>query len=103
MASRTKARCERARFSKSLASRRQRPSHPNVRSTIQRLGSTTNPFVSQRLTISSGRRAALLTAAAVAALTVYDMCKSADRGMRVTELHLVHKAGGKSGTFEALG
>ena len=44
-----------------------------------------------------------LTAAAVAALTVYDMCKSADRGMRVTDLRLVHKAGGKSGTFEAAG
>ena len=44
-----------------------------------------------------------LTAAAVAALTVYDMCKSADRGMRVTDLRLVHKAGGKSGTFEAVG
>jgi len=72
MASWTKARCERVRFSKALASRRQRPSHPNVRDVlakagIQRLGSTTNPFVSQRLTISSGRRAAFLTAAAVVA------------------------------------
>jgi cyclic pyranopterin phosphate synthase len=44
-----------------------------------------------------------MTAAAVAALTVYDMCKSADRGMRVTDLRLAHKAGGKSGTFEAVG
>jgi cyclic pyranopterin phosphate synthase len=44
-----------------------------------------------------------MTAAAVAALTVYDMCKSADRGMRVTDLRLVHKAGGKSGTFEDVG
>jgi cyclic pyranopterin phosphate synthase len=44
-----------------------------------------------------------MTAAAVAALTVYDMCKSADRGMRVTDLRLVHKTGGKSGTFEAVG
>ena len=42
-----------------------------------------------------------MTAAAVAALTVYDMCKSADRGMRVTDLRLVHKAGGKSGIYEA--
>jgi cyclic pyranopterin monophosphate synthase len=42
-----------------------------------------------------------MTAAAVAALTVYDMCKSADRGMRVDDLHLVRKSGGKSGTFEA--
>ncbi len=42
-----------------------------------------------------------LTAAAVAALTVYDMCKAVDRGMRVTELRLLHKSGGKSGTYEA--
>ena len=42
-----------------------------------------------------------LTAAAVAALTVYDMCKAVDRGMRITDVRLVHKAGGKSGIFEA--
>jgi cyclic pyranopterin phosphate synthase len=40
-----------------------------------------------------------LTAASVAALTVYDMCKSVDRGMRIDGLRLVHKAGGKSGEF----
>ncbi len=42
-----------------------------------------------------------LTAVAVAALTVYDMLKAVDRGMRITDIRLVHKAGGKSGTFEA--
>lgn len=42
-----------------------------------------------------------LTAAAIAALTVYDMCKSADRGMRIEALRLVQKTGGTSGTFEA--
>ncbi len=42
-----------------------------------------------------------LTAASVAALTVYDMCKSADRAMRVENLRVVHKSGGKSGTYEA--
>ena len=42
-----------------------------------------------------------LTAVAVAALTVYDMCKSADRGMRIADIRLVQKSGGKSGTFEA--
>jgi cyclic pyranopterin monophosphate synthase len=40
-----------------------------------------------------------LTAASVAALTVYDMCKSVDRGMRIEALRLTHKAGGKSGEF----
>ena len=42
-----------------------------------------------------------LTAASVAALTVYDMCKSVDRGMVISDVRLLHKSGGKSGTFEA--
>ena len=42
-----------------------------------------------------------LTAVTVAALTVYDMCKAIDRGMRIGEVRLVHKAGGKSGPYEA--
>jgi cyclic pyranopterin phosphate synthase len=40
-----------------------------------------------------------LTAAAVAALTVYDMCKAMDRGMEITKLRLLEKSGGKSGTY----
>lgn len=42
-----------------------------------------------------------LTAVTVAALTVYDMCKSADRSMSIGDVRLVHKSGGKSGTFDA--
>jgi cyclic pyranopterin phosphate synthase len=42
-----------------------------------------------------------LTAVAVAALTVYDMCKAVDRGMRITELRLLHKDGGRSGEYRA--
>jgi cyclic pyranopterin phosphate synthase len=42
-----------------------------------------------------------LTAASVAALTVYDMCKAVDRSMQLTDIRLVHKAGGKSGEFRA--
>ena len=40
-----------------------------------------------------------LTACAVAALTVYDMCKSLDRGMTITDLALWEKTGGRSGTY----
>lgn len=40
-----------------------------------------------------------LTAVSAAALTVYDMCKSADRAMRISDIRLVKKSGGKSGTF----
>jgi cyclic pyranopterin phosphate synthase len=42
-----------------------------------------------------------LTAVAVAALTVYDMCKALDRGIEITELRLLEKSGGKSGTYRA--
>jgi len=42
-----------------------------------------------------------LTAVSVAALTVYDMLKAVDRGIRITDLRLVHKSGGKSGSYEA--
>jgi cyclic pyranopterin monophosphate synthase len=41
-----------------------------------------------------------LTAASVAALTVYDMCKAVDRGMRIEGLRVTYKEGGKSGVFE---
>ncbi len=42
-----------------------------------------------------------LTAVAVAALTVYDMCKSADRGIRIEGVRLLEKTGGKSGAYRA--
>jgi cyclic pyranopterin monophosphate synthase len=42
-----------------------------------------------------------LTAASVAALTVYDMCKAVDRGMVLTDIRLAHKSGGKSGDWNA--
>ncbi len=40
-----------------------------------------------------------LTAVSVAALTVYDMCKAADRAMQITDVRLERKSGGKSGTW----
>ncbi len=42
-----------------------------------------------------------LTAVSLAALTIYDMCKALDRGMRIGDIRLIHKSGGKSGTYEA--
>lgn len=41
-----------------------------------------------------------LTAVSIAALTVYDMCKSNDRGMTISDICLLKKSGGKSGIFE---
>ncbi len=42
-----------------------------------------------------------LTACSVAALTLYDMCKAVDRAMKITDLRLTEKSGGKSGSFTA--
>lgn len=44
-----------------------------------------------------------LTACAVAALTVYDMLKAASKGLEITDLHLLHKSGGKSGEWRREG
>lgn len=44
-----------------------------------------------------------LTAVAVAALTVYDMCKAADRAMTIERIRLVHKAGGRRGEYRRPG
>ena len=53
-----------------------------------------------RMTGRTGVEMEALTAASVAALTVYDMCKSIDRGMRIEGVRVVRKDGGKSGLFE---
>ena len=52
-----------------------------------------------RTTSQTGVEMEALTAASVAALTVYDMCKAVDRSMRIEGLRVTHKAGGESGEF----
>ena len=54
-----------------------------------------------KVTHKTGVEMEALTAVSVAALTVYDMCKAVDRAMRITDIRVTHKAGGKSGAFEA--
>ncbi len=55
-----------------------------------------------RLKGRTGVEMEALTAACVAALTIYDMCKAIDRAMVVTDLRLLRKSGGKSGDYEAV-
>ena len=64
----------------------QRSSCVNIRATVRTTGKT-------------GVEMEALAAAAVAGLTVYDMCKSADRAMTVDAVRLLRKTGGKSGTY----
>ncbi len=52
-----------------------------------------------RLVGRTGVEMEALTAVSIAALTIYDMCKAVERGMRIGEIRLVHKAGGRSGTY----
>ena len=54
-----------------------------------------------RATWKTGVEMEALTAASVAGLTVYDMCKAVDRGMRIESVRVVSKTGGKSGDFTA--
>jgi len=54
-----------------------------------------------RTTGRTGVEMEALTAVSMAALTVYDMCKAIDRGMRIEEVRLVSKTGGKSGDWQA--
>ena len=42
-----------------------------------------------------------LTAVAAGLLTIYDMCKAVDRGMRIGDIHLIEKQGGRSGHYRA--
>lgn len=56
-----------------------------------------------RVTGKTGVEMEALTAVAVAALTIYDMCKAVDREMTITDIRLVEKRGGRSGTFRRPG
>ena len=55
-----------------------------------------------KLTGQTGVEMEALTAVSIAALTVYDMCKAVDRGMRIGDIRLTHKTGGKSGEFKSI-
>lgn len=54
-----------------------------------------------KVTGKTGVEMEALTAVSAAALTVYDMVKAVDKAMRLTEIRLVHKDGGRSGVYQA--
>lgn len=54
-----------------------------------------------KLSGKTGVEMEALTAASVAALTLYDMCKAVDKGMEITRVRLLEKQGGKSGEWKA--
>ena len=56
-------------------------------------------LITCKTTNKTGIEMEALTAASVAALTIYDMCKSVDKSMIINSVSLLHKSGGKSGTY----
>jgi cyclic pyranopterin phosphate synthase len=76
-------------------------SHIDVRADFCKNGVAISSTVSS--TGPTGVEMEALTAVAIAALTVYDMCKALDRGIEITDLRLLEKTGGKSGTYRAPG
>ena len=81
--------------------------HVNVELTVEEPADLTDDTIAAvtiRATVhchgATGVEMEALTAVNVAALTVYDMAKAIDRGMRITDLRLRHKSGGRSGTID---
>ena len=70
---------------------------------IERVSSTARIRTTVRNADRTGVEMEAMTAAAVAALTLYDMIKGVERGARIESVHLRHKAGGRSGEWSAAG
>jgi cyclic pyranopterin phosphate synthase len=73
----------------------------NVEFMLDRKASRIECRATVECTARTGVEMEALTAVQVGLLTVYDMCKAVDRGMVISEIRLIHKSGGKSGTYEA--
>jgi cyclic pyranopterin phosphate synthase len=74
-------------------------SHIDVRAELCKNGILITSTI--RSTGTTGVEMEALTAAAVAALTVYDMCKAIDRSIEITRLRVLEKSGGKTGIYRA--
>jgi len=68
---------------------------------LDKPGSRVHIITTCRLKGATGVEMEALTAASVAALTIYDMCKAVDRGMVIEGVRLLHKSGGRSGEWNA--
>ena len=76
--------------------------HVNVEFKIDRKAVAVNCIATVETRGRTGVEMEALTAVAAALLTIYDMCKAVDRGMRLEEIALLEKSGGKSGTWVRL-
>ncbi len=74
-------------------------SHIDVTCTPNPAASRVDIEATVRVSGKTGVEMEALTAVSIAGLTIYDMAKAVDRGMRLTNVHLVHKSGGRSGEW----
>jgi cyclic pyranopterin phosphate synthase len=73
--------------------------HVDIEFTLDRKSTAVNCTATVETTGRTGVEMEALTAVAAALLTIYDMCKAVDRGMRLEEIALLEKRGGKSGVW----
>ena len=71
-----------------------------VEFSLDAASSTVEITATVKSTGKTGVEMEALTATAVAALTIYDMCKAVDRGMKIESIRLARKSGGKSGVID---
>ena len=71
----------------------------NIDFQINNKSNSIKVLVDCKTTNKTGIEIEVLTAVSICTLTIYDMCKSVDRGMKIDNISLTHKSGGKSGTF----
>ena len=71
----------------------------NIDFEINNKANQINVLVNCKTSNKTGIEIEALTAVSICTLTIYDMCKSVDRSMHIDNIRLVHKSGGKSGTY----
>ena len=77
-------------------------SYLDVRFQVDQAENTIAIEAEARTTAGTGVEMEALVAAQVAAMTIYDMCKAVQRDIKITECRLLHKSGGRSGTYEGV-
>ena len=75
-------------------------SHSAIEFTILEEECAVRATCTVKLTGKTGVEMEALTGVSVSLLTIYNMCKALDKGMEITDIHLVHKEGGKSGSYD---
>jgi cyclic pyranopterin phosphate synthase len=78
-------------------------SYLDVRFQVDQAENTIAIEAEARTTAGTGVEMEALVAAQVAAMTIYDMCKAVQRDIEISECRLLHKSGGRSGTYEYKG